>query len=101
MSALTSCCTRNTAPTSGGSPPFTSIVRRVELSLPPHHRQSTFRQRRLVGQRISIRRFGYLPDGFLIEGSVHPELQPWLERWSRAAAESFQPPAAQKSRFAA
>jgi len=45
--------------------------------------------------------FPDLPDGFLIEGSSHPELQSWLERWGRASAKTFLPALMPRSKFAA
>lgn len=45
--------------------------------------------------------FPELPDRFLLEGSDHPELQPWLDRWGRADARTFAPGAMPRSRFAA
>jgi glutamate synthase domain-containing protein 2 len=43
--------------------------------------------------------FQDLPEGFLIAGADHPELQIWLDRWSRASAETFLPVRMPKSRF--
>ncbi|PYF08753.1 glutamate synthase domain-containing protein 2 [Rhodobacter viridis] len=44
--------------------------------------------------------FEDLPEGFLINGSNHPDLQVWLDRWNRASAETFVPLRMPKSRFA-
>ncbi|WP_062763209.1 FMN-binding glutamate synthase family protein [Falsirhodobacter sp. alg1] len=45
--------------------------------------------------------FPDFPEGFLIEGSDHPELQVWLERWGRASASTFLPALMPRSRFLA
>ncbi|KQB14279.1 FMN-binding glutamate synthase family protein [Rhodobacter capsulatus] len=44
--------------------------------------------------------FEDLPEGFLLTGSTHPDLQAWLDRWNRASAETFEPLRMPKSRFA-
>ena len=44
--------------------------------------------------------FEDLPEGFLLTGSDHPELQVWLDRWSRASAETFVAERMPKNRFA-
>ena len=44
--------------------------------------------------------FEDLPEGFLLTGSDHPDLQVWLDRWSRASAETFLAVRMPKSRFA-
>lgn len=36
--------------------------------------------------------FPYMPEGFLLEPELYPELEVWHSRWERASADTFEPP---------
>ncbi|PTV97335.1 glutamate synthase domain-containing protein 2 [Rhodobacter aestuarii] len=44
--------------------------------------------------------FEDLPEGFLVDGSDHPDLQVWLDRWTRASPETFVAERMPKNRYA-